>query len=890
MPPSLPKLPIEAAREAVEAALALPRPLVITAPTGSGKSTCLPPWIAQACGGPVLVVEPRRVACRALALFLARNRGERLGQYVGYRVRFDDRSGPDTQVCFVTPGVALNLLAADTRGSGGGARMSDYAALMIDEFHERSWEIDLLVALARRPGGPRLLACSATLAAEQLGAELDASLVEAEGRSFPVEIEYLGADPPSRRDLDTRVADAVEAALATSEGEILVFLPGKGEIEACATRLAQRGCELPIIPVHGGLQPERLVEAFAETGTRRVFLATNVAESSLTLPGVRTVIDSGLARMRMHRGGHSTLSLGVIARDSMDQRAGRAGRVAAGRCLRLWSRTFIPRETTAPELERIELDDLVLRAADCGLDGPAFDDAAWINPPPRFALDAARARLAKVGAIDQQARVLELGRGLARLPVSATRARMLLAAPPALAGTAADLVALLEYRRSLWLPAQSAQVDAARAELAAQLSPSQRDELHAALLALRCGEPRIHGLHRAGLAEVRRLANSLRQLIGAPALAPRPTAELPAPGELARFVLERVPELAFVRRARAKRDAHRPGRGGEPWANGEVELALREAVVPGLDPDAGDPPPKAGLMLDREWLGEGRSAQGRGRMLLPCSFAELDAAGLGELELSDAKLEIRRGVVRGVEAVVERRFAGVCLAKRTQPLSGGALRATLASMILEGRKLPPLSAGLRERVRDELHVWALLSQAANGPLAGRVVALPEPPSADVYLCDRLAQLGLEQASELELLADEDLCPVLDTLAAPIVALGERDWSPDALARDFPRVWSERGARYSCAVDLGRGRVTLEPVDARARKHGEPKAALVPRYRGFAVVYSISRPAVAWCCAAEHELGCVAGWSCRCSGSDRLAREPTNARARPSCCRVKDRAN
>ncbi|PRQ05494.1 ATP-dependent RNA helicase HrpB [Enhygromyxa salina] len=834
------ELPIHAVRGALVAALGQARPIVITAPTGSGKSTCLPSWIAAACGGPVLVVEPRRVACRALALYVARQAGERLGDRVGYRVRFDDKTSARTELCFVTPGVALNLAGA--RNDELGA----YAALMLDEFHERSWELDLLVALARRRAGPRLIVCSATLAVEGLVRELDATLLEAEGRSFPVEIEYEGEDAPSERGLEVRVAVAVERALARADGEILVFLPGKGEIERCAAELARRRCAAPIIAVHGGVPPKRIVDLFAaagrEGGGSRVFLATNVAESSLTLPGVRTVIDSGLARMRLHRGGRSVLALNVIARDSMDQRAGRAGRVAPGRCVRLWSRAFVPREVTTPELERIELDDLILRAAGCGLDANELEAAPWIDRPPSFALAAARERLARVGALDGDGRVNAHGRSLARLPVAGRQARILLGAPPELAGAVADLVALLEYGRALWLRCDgpgSAEVEEAREELADELPPGQRDEVHGALWGLRRGDPRRHGLHRAGLSEVRRLADSLRAQIGAPPLADERDTPLPGPGRLAAFLLTRVPETAFVRRPRGERGRRSSRDPSTAWANGEIELLIRETSAPGVRPDARDPAPSAGLILDHEWIGAGRSARGRGRMLLPCALEQLAAAGLGEVELCEPKVELAAGVVATIEATRELRLAGVRLARRRRALTGSPLRATLATMIVEGRRLPPLTRELRHAVLDELHLWELLARAIEGPLAGRVAAIRAAPPAEVWLSERLAVLGLEDAAELALLADEDLRPrpaALDQLAEASAALGEREWTLDALAQDFPRVVSERGAHYGCEVRFDRKRVTLEPLDALARKRGEPRVEQLPRFRGFRLVY------------------------------------------------------
>ncbi len=560
------ELPVEAARPDFERALGTGRPVVLVAPTGSGKSTRLPGWLADAGPGPVVVVEPRRVACRALAGYVARLRGSTLGAEVGYRVRFDDRSGEQTQILFVTPGVALNLLAAQ----------APVGALLVDEFHERSWEVDLVVALARRgragPGGVPLVLCSATLDAASLVERLDAELVRAEGRSFPVDIEYRGEGGPSAEDLEWRVRDAVlELCRRGAEGDVLVFLPGKGEIERCRRELRDAGLDAELIPVHGGISPDKLVRAFEREGdgVRRVYLATNVAETSLTLPGVRVVVDSGLARSRVHQAGRSVLALTSISRASMDQRAGRAGRVAAGRCLRLWSGAHAPSETTPPEISRVELDDLVLRAAGCGLEGAALDAAPWVTPPPAFALERARGQLRRAGAIDEEGRVTARGREQASLPVSPDSARILASAPSALLADLADLVALLEVGRDLLAVGEpGSRVDDARADLFAEA----RDEVEVQLAALRAGDERRHGLHRARLEEARRLAAALRERLGA---APFPRGrQPPGPKGLAsreavvEHLLARWPEAAFVRRARAERGAGGRVRGAGAGAGG----------------------------------------------------------------------------------------------------------------------------------------------------------------------------------------------------------------------------------------------------------------------------------------------------------------------------------
>lgn len=814
--------PIESARSELDQALASGRVVVVAAPTGSGKSTRIPEWLDES-GARVLVVEPRRVACRALAEWVAKRRGEPVGQRIGFRVRFGDRTSPDTRVCFVTPGIALNMIADGLR---------DFDVVLVDEFHERSWEIELVVALVRsmRLAGRDvgLLLCSATLDTRDLVDRMDAALVVAKGRSFPVDVDYLGEGPPSDRDLDLRVAAGVRRALADDpDGDVLVFLPGKGEIDACRRALAdvdadrkgaRRDGGAEVVPVHARVPPDRLQRAFSARGEgehgRRVFLSTNVAETSLTLPGVTTVIDSGLARMRIHRAGRNVLALTPISRASMDQRAGRAGRVAPGRCLRLWARSYAPAEVTPPEIERVELDDLILRAAQCGLEGAALADAPWVAAPPAFALDRARERLRRLGALDASDLLTPQGRAQARVPVSAFESRVLVDVPKALAPAVADLVALLEVGRDLLLPGPA---DADADEARRDLFEGATNEVLVQLACLRRGDARRHGLHRVALGEARRLADALRDLVGAPRLG-RDEA-LPSADALAELLLRRIPQAAFARRPRAdggKRSRpSRPG-AGEPWGNGEIELSIRPYVVPGLDPDAQPKPPRTALVLDHTWLGVGQRARGVGRMLLPCTPAQIVAAGIGERTIGRPRRKGGR-----IVAPIEHTLAGAVLESDERPLTGRPLREAIATMILDGA----LRRGLGERVEQALHLWTLIHQGAP--------TVEPPTDARTHLSDLLESHGLERLDDLQLLEDEDLLPDLDALALA-AGLSPRDLA--ALESDFPRTFTFEGARYRCLVDMERHRVVLEPDNKQARGKNEPAVRIVPRFRGFRVDY------------------------------------------------------
>lgn len=830
-------LPVDEARDDFERALATERPVVVVAPTGSGKSTRIPIWLAERADettGPVLVVEPRRVACRSLATYLAEQRGESAGESIGYRVRFDDRSSKATRILFVTTGIALRMIAGDGP--------SAFSSVMIDEFHERGWEVDLLGAAlmeSRKAGefdGP-LVFTSATVDAASIARKISAEVVEASGRTFPVDISYReGVTGPTSDGLSARVRSAVEEAIGEDDGDILVFLPGKGEISDCESALtgvASRE-KIEVVGVHGGLPMKFISRAFSKgTGKRRVFLSTNVAETSLTLPGVTTVIDSGLARMRIHRGGRSALAMVPISLASMDQRAGRAGRVRPGQCVRLWSRRFQPDEETRPEIQRIELDDVLLQAARCGLEGKRFDEATWLTEPPEFAVKTARERLQKMGACNELGEVTDKGQRMASLPVGGDEARILIDPPKELAATVADLVALLQLGRDLMLSGRYMKgrsfedVREARTELLAGVT----DEVFVQLHCLRYGNARRHGLHGSALKEARRIATSLRAICGVtPGDPQRDQSDFPTQEELADYLLRRIPESAFVVRNRAlkRRNGGKARRGkSEPWGNGEIELAVwpfEPPVSPRADGNQDLDHPVAGLVLDHFWLGnQGIGVRGTGRMVLPCSYQQLIEAEIGEEEVEDIRAGTRGGKPY-VRAKVERTHAGVLLESGESALRGNLLCEKAAEAILEGRILRP--AG--EKVLDDLHVWDLM---ARWPEVDRTWTGDEtPPEPQIYLADLLGQLGVQRDADLMLVEPEDLRPDV------VKALGAYRYDVESMAEDFPRIWTHQGFSYTCRVRPNSRQVVLEPVNKKTARADDPAARFVPRFRGFCVKY------------------------------------------------------
>lgn len=422
-------LPIDPHLPAISAALTSRGAVVLLAEPGAGKTTRLPPALLSALPGEVLVLEPRRLAARLAAEQVARERGERPGETVGWQVRFERVAGPRTRLLYLTEGVLVRRLA------GGPDALSGVSAVVLDEFHERHLETDLALALLerlRRGSRPdlRLVVMSATLDPGPLATYLDAAVVDVPGRVFPVEIEH--APNRDERPLEDQVRDAVARLVAAEEGHLLVFLPGAGEIrraeEALAGLAAREG--LRLLPLHGRLSSEETEAALRPSATRKVILATNVAESSLTIDGVRAVVDSGLHRTLLTPPGAAlpALELAPISQASARQRAHRAGRQAPGRCLRLFTRNDHDRRpaTDPPELLRLDLAPALLALRGAGV--RALDEVRWLDAPPPPALEAADRLLARLGAVDAGGALTQVGRALQALPLPPRLGRVLVEA------------------------------------------------------------------------------------------------------------------------------------------------------------------------------------------------------------------------------------------------------------------------------------------------------------------------------------------------------------------------------------------------------------------------------------------------------------------------------
>lgn len=425
---SLNRLPVAAVLEQVVAA-SRGGAVVVTAPPGSGKTTLVPAAVLDDLPPQqkLVLLQPRRLAARAVARRIAQLRGGRVGEEVGYQVRFDSCVSRDTRLIVATTGILLRRLLDDVALEGIGA-------VVLDEFHERTIEMDLVLGMLWRLQQTlrpelRIVVMSATIEAEPVARLLaDCPIVHAEGRMFPVQVRYLRR-LGQQQALPELVAAHIPDALRETSGHVLVFLPGVGEIMRCRETLAplaERGGHA-LLPLFGDLPPEEQDRALADVGRRKIILATNVAETSLTIEGVTAVIDSGQARqMRVAPStGLPRLELTPVSRASADQRAGRAGRTAPGVCWRLWTEPSHKSRPAAetPEALRSDLAATHLQLRALG----ERSDFPWLDPPPAEALENAQRLLRLLGATDEQDRVTPLGEELARLPAHPRLGRLLVA-------------------------------------------------------------------------------------------------------------------------------------------------------------------------------------------------------------------------------------------------------------------------------------------------------------------------------------------------------------------------------------------------------------------------------------------------------------------------------
>jgi ATP-dependent helicase HrpB len=445
------RLPIDDTLPELRQALATHQAVVLQAPPGAGKTTHVPlallnePWLA---GRSILMLEPRRLAARAACARMAQLLGEAAGQTVGYRIRFDSKVSAQTRIEVLTEGILTRRLQTDPE-------LKNVGLVIFDEFHERHLHADLALALCHDSQKAlredlKILVMSATLDGAAVSKLLnDAPIVTSHGRSYPVDIRYLPRDPDGP--LPQTVCNSVLDALEQHEGDVLVFLPGAWEIRRTQELLQARvGSRAELFPLYGDLPWEAQDRAIQPSaGRRKIVLATPIAETSLTIEGVRVVVDGGFARVPQFDPGSglSRLTTVRISRASSEQRAGRAGRLAPGACYRLWSETtqrgLVPQ--SLPEIRGADLAPLALELAAWGVRDART--LSWLDPPPEAAMNQARELLIELDAVDAEGRITETGRAMARLPLHPRLSHMLFAAQQLGQGAlACDIAALLSER------------------------------------------------------------------------------------------------------------------------------------------------------------------------------------------------------------------------------------------------------------------------------------------------------------------------------------------------------------------------------------------------------------------------------------------------------------
>lgn len=436
----------------VKQTLADHQTVLLQAPPGAGKSTVLPlelmkeGWLGNK---KIIMLEPRRLAAKSVAQRMAHLRQENVGDSIGYRVRFDSNVGKSTLIEVVTEGILTRMLQHDNA-------LEDVGLVIFDEFHERSLQADLALALCLQVqqllrDDLRILIMSATLDTDQVLSALGKiPVLTSAGRQFPVDIKYS----KDRDDIPvtTKVSTAIRRSLRDDNGDILVFLPGAWEINKVQSILEQDGVSVSIHPLYGDLPFSKQQEAMLPdaSGKRKIILATSIAETSLTIEGIKVVIDSGLSRVPRFdpRSGLTRLETVRVTKDAADQRAGRAGRLGPGVCYRLWNEGIQAslQESRRPEILEADLAPLMLELSQWGIQD--MKNLQWITQPPHGAVQQAMELLQQLQAIDKDV-ITVRGKEMLRLPTHPRIAHLLLEAPPKLKSLAADVAALLEERDPL---------------------------------------------------------------------------------------------------------------------------------------------------------------------------------------------------------------------------------------------------------------------------------------------------------------------------------------------------------------------------------------------------------------------------------------------------------
>jgi ATP-dependent helicase HrpB len=779
-------------------------PLVISAATGSGKSSHIPRWCANVANElkltkqvRVLVIEPRRVACRSLAQYVAQLEGTILGQKVGYQVRNESCISDQCQINFVTPGIALHLWKKD--------HFSSYQAVIIDEFHERSLTLDLLLALCLYDRQTQLIVMSATFAAQRLCKYMTAQHLQGEGRQYSIRYQYRPGtqQDPYSQDLAIRICTVVEEAFSNHSGDLLIFLPGKREIYQCQhlieQRLASSDPNVEVLALHASLTLKEQNQVLTLTTTaRRIILATNVAETSLTVPRITVVIDSGLVRQSRHDKGRSILGLTVLAQDSADQRAGRAGRLQAGTCYRLWGQGCSLQAYTKPEIYRESLLPLVLSALACGVNP---NQLTWLDPPHSKAMQHAQNLLTHLGAIDEQRALNSIGNLLFDIGIDALWGRWLIQAQrDDCLLDMIDLVSALLCKHHLLLPRdpQTFYIDPLR---------KQHCDAIALIKAMRINpyDAHEHGLDTFALAEAHMHRQRLSQCFNF-ALPTRThipcTLETPIQRKrLISTLLKVDTHSIYIARKRKKRWA---------WCgiDSDIEWGKQSLAHQAVQEGSLDPPDGFILLNHHSTISRGKQANSIATAVITIHLSDLQRADLGSKRIEGSRL-----VAGELLAEVHSIFAKKTLSITTQHVQGLLAQKTACHAITSGKLWPQLLVDLPLA----LHRYDVYQQQ-NLSMADYCA---EEYQLENWILSCLAQLGFEDTQDLPLLEPEDLIPDI-----------KEEWLIDTLDRDFPYMIKISDAHYRCYYNLYKKRCMIQQVSGQRKE--PPQNHVLPKCKGFEI--------------------------------------------------------
>ncbi|MEC7940568.1 MAG: helicase-related protein [Pseudomonadota bacterium] len=767
--------------------------LVVEAETGSGKSTRLPIWASQ--HGRVLVVEPRRIACTSLAKFLAKESGEKLGSKVGYAIKLEAQYNEQTDVVFVTPGIALRWLAEDG--------LAGFDVIVVDEFHERRWDIDLLVAILKQKASHRLVITSATIEGERLAVYLEANRISCEGRTYQVDIEHRANETralPDSRHLEQRIAEEVNHQLIASHGDILVFLPGKKEIVQCEQVLAKHP-DLQVVKLHASVSDKERDLALSGRnvanddgdgndgrGLRKVILATNVAETSLTIPDIGVVIDSGLERRTVQRNGRTTLMLKSISRASAKQRAGRAGRVMDGVCVRLYGEHAALELVTPPELQREELTEPMLAAACSGF---TLESLSFLDLIPEKSLHSATQTLLTMEAIDDDYQITEHGKKLYPLPIDALYADIVTRIKiKALKEAMVDLTAALSVPARLYQLPNNAE----HLEVLAQQEKEGCDLTLLIQIVRGRDYPHLE-IDQQALVEAQGLAEQMRGVFELPQLEVASCYQRTA---LLETIIQLHPELVFVRRLKRR----------EAFANGSLEVVLgRQNRFPD----------NAQAML----VFDSHSLPGRGvkqtltlaTTTAPVALNLMVEAELGEWQQGETVVN-DDGVFTEMALV----YAGRTITTKLVAAEGQLSLKPIMDMVVSGTQLPGF-AEVRTREIKHWQLYVKLGLDEQTKFSSDIEQL----SFESWFIEQLEVLGVTDVSELEMFDASD-----------IPFEGIPSWLYVEFAEKYP--FSLTFADLNLEVEYLVGRKLIYVHHQSGSRKSPPKRWELPTWSGWRVQY------------------------------------------------------